>query len=590
MINTILGGRYEILEEIGKGGMAYVYKARCILLNRIVAVKVLRDDLDGGDEFLKRFNTEAQAAASLTHSNIVSIFDVGADNDKHYIVMEYVDGITLKEYIVQKGRLDYREALDIAYQIADALQAAHEKNIVHRDIKPHNILVTEDRNIKVTDFGIARSGTGNTLSTDDDILGSVHYISPEQAKGETVDNRSDLYSLGIALYEMISGKVPFDADSPVAVAMMQIEGKAAPIQIDNVQLPPALNQIIFKAISKEPDMRYQNALEFKNDILKLIENPSYVLPDGDIYFLVSDDTLSEKGLFHDVPVQHVSKKTKYTMIFLAALTSLSIVVGGCFVAKVNVFSVIKDIFSSDSVTVPSLIGKTLEHAQTECQNVGFHLIIENEVSDDNAEPGTVVSQHPLQNEKAEKGETIKVTINKSGDSLLDDYTGESYKTAQKQLEDAGFTVDIIFEESKKSEDTVLRQSPAAGSKPKKNSTVTLYVSAGIFEDDNYKTVPTLTGKTYSKCVSLLSSSGLSLGTVSGVSEPHSDDIVISQAIPAGSLVKKGAAVGITLESSHREETPSDSTHEYSSDDSNNNISNENEETDNAQSGDESDEN
>lgn len=553
MINTILGGRYEILEEIGKGGMAYVYKARCILLNRIVAVKVLRDDLDGGDEFLKRFNTEAQAAASLTHSNIVSIFDVGVDNGKHYIVMEYVNGITLKEYIAQKGRLDYKEALDIAYQICDALGAAHDKNIVHRDIKPHNILVTEDRNIKVADFGIARSGTGKTLSTGDDILGSVHYISPEQAKGESVDNRSDLYSLGIAMYEMISGKLPFDADTPVAVAMLQIEAKPELISIEDINIPPAVHQIIFKAISKEPSMRYQNALELKNDILSVIENPDYLIDDGEMYFDIAG-TNNDSLVLDGVSTAKVTKKTKYTMIFLAVVTSLALVLGACMIANFDLFASLKNVIS-DSHTIPSLVGKTLEEAQALCKTEGYTLIVEDEISDSDYAPGTIVSQDPMDSENAQKGDTIKVVINKSSDSLLGDYTGDSYKTAQDELEEAGYFVDIIFEESKKEEDTVLRQSPKAGTKLKKNATVTLYVSAGINEDDNYKTVPTLTGNTYSKCLSLLHSSGLTLGTVSGVSDPHDDDIVISQAIPAGSMVKKGAAVAVTLQSTRVPDLP-----------------------------------
>jgi len=573
MIKTILGGRYEILEEIGKGGMAYVYKARCILLNRIVAVKILRDDLEGGDEFLKRFNTEAQAAASLTHQNIVSIFDVGEDNGKHYIVMEYVDGITLKEYILKKGKLDYQEALDIAYQIADALQAAHEKNIVHRDIKPHNILITEDKNIKVADFGIARSGTGHTLSTDNDILGSVHYISPEQAKGEFVDNRSDLYSLGIALYEMISGKVPFDADSPVTVAMMQIKDVAAPLLGGNATLPVGVQQIVFKAIAKDTEMRYQNALEFKNDILNLIDNPHYTLTDGKKYYNFSSQ--GEQEVYREQSSEsQLSSPKKSLAIFLAALTALLVVGIGCVVANVNIFTAISSIFTSAEYIVPDLSGKTYDEARSICEDLGFSVVVQKEISDSSEKPGTVISQEPFANEEAEEGTTIKLTMNKAAKSTLDDYTGKLYKNVQDELEDEGYFVDVIFEESKKDEDIVLRQSPAAGTKPKKNSTITLYVSAGIAEDDNYKTVPTLTGKTYSKCVSMLTASGLSLGTVNGADSVHDDDVVVYQAIPAGSLVKKDTAVTITVECSHKTDDtqPDSQTNEpINSDDTENNI-------------------
>ncbi|MBR2404116.1 MAG: Stk1 family PASTA domain-containing Ser/Thr kinase [Clostridia bacterium] len=554
MIKTILGGRYEILEEIGKGGMAYVYKARCILLNRIVAVKVLRDDLEGGDEFLKRFNTEAQAAASLTHQNIVSIFDVGEDNGKHYIVMEYVDGITLKEYILKKGKLDYQEALDITYQIADALQAAHEKNIVHRDIKPHNILITDDKNIKVADFGIARSGTGQTLSTDNNILGSVHYISPEQAKGEFVDNRSDLYSLGIALYEMISGKVPFDADSPVTVAMMQIKDTAVPLADDDGSLPIGVQQIVFKAIAKEPKHRYQNALELKNDIINLIENSHYMIPDGKKYYGLSaqkDDAFRKERNSHT----KLSPIKKSLIIFVGALTALIVVGVGCAIANVNILSAISSVFTSTEHIVPDLAGKTYEEAQDICEELGFSVVIQKEIFDSSQNPGTVVYQEPYANEEADKGITIRLTMNKASKTTLGDYAGEPYKNVQQELEDAGYFVDIIFEESKKEEDVVLRQSPAAGTKPKRSSTITLYVSAGIAEGDSYKTVPNLIGKTYSKCVSMLSAAELSLGAITGVDSIHDDDVVVHQAIPAGSLVKKDAAVAIKLECTH----PSDDT-------------------------------
>ena len=379
MINTILGGRYEIIEEIGKGGMAYVYKARCVLLNRIVAVKVLRDDLEGGEEFLKRFNKEAQAAASLAHPNIVSVFDFGFDKGRHYIVMEYVDGITLKEYIIKKGKLDYTEALDIAYQIADALSAAHEKNIVHRDIKPHNILITEDRNIKVTDFGIARFGTGNTLSSTDDILGSVHYISPEQARGETVDNRSDLYSLGISLYEMLSGNVPFDADTPVAVAMMQIKDAAKPIDLgkDNA-LPTGVQQIVLKSIFKETKNRYQNANELKTDILNIIENPDYQLPEADSFYYSETKTSPNDDAAYTKHKTLTSKKKKLLSL-LAALTAFIIVTAVSLITSESFVKSVQDAFSTNNYIVPTLLGKTLDEAQSICKGGGFEILVQNEM-------------------------------------------------------------------------------------------------------------------------------------------------------------------------------------------------------------------
>ena len=565
MINTILGGRYEILEEIGKGGMAYVYKARCILLNRIVAVKVLRDDLDGGQEFLVRFNTEAQSAASLSHPNIVSIFDVGEDQGRHYIVMECVDGITLKEYITKKGRLDYKEALDIGYQIADALEAAHEKNIVHRDIKPHNILVTPERNIKVADFGIARFGTGNTISADDDILGSVHYISPEQAKGQRVDNRSDLYSLGISLYEMISGKVPFDADTPVAVAMKQIKENAKPIVIEGETVPEGVQQIILKSIRKDVDKRYQSASEFKNDILNLIENPDYVFENEDYNDF---DLLSDDNEYNKKPVKQITKKTRNILVISGALTALLCVTIGVLATTGSFLNTVKSVFSFDSLKAPNLIGKHLDEATKICNEIGLKIVVE-ETNDSQYEPGIVVSQIPEESKTISEGSEIKLKVNKDVLSAVPDYTGKSYKVAQTELKKAGYKVDLVYEESKKSEDCVLRQSPPGNSQLKKGTTITLYVSAGISVGDDYKTVPTLLNTSYSECLNLLEENELSVGEIDSVETPHDDDVVISQAIPQGSLVKKGSAVGITLRCDHEEEKDENSAEDSGDEDNGN---------------------
>ncbi|MBQ7900729.1 MAG: Stk1 family PASTA domain-containing Ser/Thr kinase, partial [Clostridia bacterium] len=277
MIGMVLGNRYEILEEIGSGGMANVYKAHCRLLNRMVAVKVLKKELEEDTEYLKRFNVEAQAAASLVHPNIVSIFDFGYDSGYHYIVMEMIDGITLKQYINDTAPMDCKDALGIAYQICDALSVAHQHNIVHRDIKPHNIMITSDHRVKVTDFGIARATVGSTMTADTSILGSVHYISPEQARGSVVDGRTDLYSLGVVLYEMLTGKVPFESDSPVAIAMKHIEEKPVNPREYNPEITYSVEQLVLKAMSKDINERYQKAGDFNRDIMKLLENPDAVI-------------------------------------------------------------------------------------------------------------------------------------------------------------------------------------------------------------------------------------------------------------------------------------------------------------------------
>ena len=273
LIGKMLDNRYEILEKIGNGGMATVYKAKCHVLNRFVAVKILKDEFTTDTEFIKKFNSEAQSAASLTHPNIVSIYDVGNEDNLYYIVMELIQGKTLKEIIIEDGILSWKWSVNIAIQIASALEVAHKNNIIHRDIKPHNIIITEDGIAKVTDFGIAKAVSNSTITAFGTTIGSVHYFSPEHAKGGFTDAKSDLYSLGIVLYEMLTSKVPFDADTPVSVALKQVqEEPVEPIEY-NSQIPQCVNQIILKAMQKDPNYRYQNATEMLEDLTRALKNP-----------------------------------------------------------------------------------------------------------------------------------------------------------------------------------------------------------------------------------------------------------------------------------------------------------------------------
>ena len=266
LVGITLGNRYDMLEKIGTGGMATVYKAKDTLLNRYVAIKILRDSLEGEEQVVSNFIKEAQSSASLVHNNIVSVYDVGEENGLNYMVMEYVDGITLKEYIKQKGALPWQEACDFAIQIGQGISEAHSINIIHRDIKPQNILMTKDKTLKVTDFGIARAVAGETTVVGGSALGSVHYISPEQARGGFTDARSDIYSLGIVLYEMLTGKVPFDGDTPVSVALMHLEKEPVNVKCVNLDIPTDLAYVTMKAISKEQSNRYQNVQEFVDDL------------------------------------------------------------------------------------------------------------------------------------------------------------------------------------------------------------------------------------------------------------------------------------------------------------------------------------
>ena len=293
----LLGNRYEILEQIGNGGMATVYKAKCHVLNRFVAVKILKDEFTTDYEFIKRFNSEAQAVASLTHPNIVSVYDVGHEGNLYYIVMELIQGKTLKEIIISEGPLAWKWSLNVAIQIASALETAHKNNIIHRDIKPHNIIITEDGMAKVTDFGIAKAVSNSTITAFGTTIGSVHYFSPEHARGGYTDAKSDLYSLGVVLYEMLTGKVPFDADTPVSVALKHIqETPVEPIKL-NPAIPLSVNKIVMKAMQKETNSRYQNASEMLKDLTLALKNP-----DGDFVNIVN--------VPHDFPTQTIA--TVYT--------------------------------------------------------------------------------------------------------------------------------------------------------------------------------------------------------------------------------------------------------------------------------------
>ena len=291
LIGKMLNNRYEIIEKIGNGGMATVYKAKCHVLNRYVAIKILKDEFTTDSEFIKKFNTEAQSAASLTHPNIVSVFDVCNEGNLYYIVMELIQGKTLKEIIVEDGILSWKWSVNIAIQIASALETAHKNNIIHRDIKPHNIIITEDGIAKVTDFGIAKAVSNSTITAFGTTIGSVHYFSPEHARGGYTDAKSDLYSLGIVMYEMLTGKVPFDADTPVSVALKQVQEEPVdPIKY-NPNIPISVNRIILKAMQKDPNLRYQNATEMLKDLSLALKKPN---EDFVVLAIKSDDSPTQK--------------------------------------------------------------------------------------------------------------------------------------------------------------------------------------------------------------------------------------------------------------------------------------------------------
>lgn len=521
LIGKVLAERYEILEEIGSGGMAVVYKAKCRLLNRFVAVKVLRPDLQNDEEFVRRFNVEAQAAASLTHPNIVSIFDVGNEDGLHYIVMEYIQGITLKEYIDEKHILPWREAAGYAIQIAQGLEQAHKNSIIHRDIKPHNIIIKNDGVLKVTDFGIARANVQQTVTCEDSAIGSVHYISPEQARGGYTDERSDIYSLGIVLYEMLTGTVPFDSERPVTVAIMHLQEKPVPPRERNLSIPLALERIVLKAISKEISSRYKNVSEMIADlesvindptreVVQAVENPENETEDMDVTKkmpAVKLETIEKVEVLEEVDekevnsvkktvkkpakrqsVDVVDKKKEKKVIFIAVACAVAVIllISAAFLSITGIGGMV---FGSETVDIPDIEGMLYDEAvekyvDIESENAEYKFnIIKGNTVENKLEEGTILSQDPEPGSKVKKKEVIVITVEISGGSskiTLKNYTRyKDSRNVELEIEDMGLRAEFVEEFS----DTIptgsiISQEPEAGSSVKKGDTITFYVSKG----------------------------------------------------------------------------------------------------------------
>ena len=559
MIGKVLADRYEILEEIGRGGMAYVYKAKCKLLNRIVAIKVLRNDLDESEDFLKRFNAEAQAAASLVNPNIVSVYDVGSEGDIHYIVMEYVEGVTLKDYISIKKVLSWQEAVRFAMEICSGLSAAHSHGIVHRDIKPHNIIVTEDGQVKVTDFGIARMVSSSTLSANESVLGSVHYFSPEQARGRYVDHKTDIYSLGIVLYEMLSGHVPYDGDTNVEVAMKHIEANPKPLCEINPDIPKAVEMITFKAMKKETVSRYQSVDTMREDLKAVLRNPDKLPETDNISDDISDGYTKKINVIDDVgtevlvdtpkedsdikkkKISSMDKKTKIIALVSAVLIVAVIAVIG--VLSFNMFgSGLKE-----ELEVPYILGLSVDEAKSVAKDAGFTIEVEEElVYSDVFADGTIAEQEPQGNSVTKESDIIKVKL--SGvpveEVILGDYKGGNSISVEKELKKLGFEVEIVEEESEDMEEgKVIRQEPKANTKLMNDSKVTLYVSSG----DPKPKVPDVEELTLNRARRELEEVGLKLGNVKYIFDDNVEKgIVIFQHTAADEKVNEGSEIDLDV--------------------------------------------
>ena len=545
----LLGNRYEMIENVGNGGMATVYRAKDHVLNRDVAVKVLRDEFTTDDEFVKRFNAEAQSAASLAHPNIVSVYDVGSEGDVHYIVMEMIKGKTLKEIINEDGALSWKWSLNVAIQIASALETAHKNKIIHRDIKPHNIIITEDGIAKVTDFGIAKAVSNSTITAFGTTIGSVHYFSPEHARGGYTDAKSDLYSLGVVLYEMVTGEVPFNADTPVSVALKHMqEDPQEPIEI-NPKIPEAVNKIIMKAMQKDVNLRYQNATEMLKDLSLALKNPS-----GD--FVVTEkrpefETQRIKSIYDksEKPERRTGKEDNKFVAFIKNHKALSIVVGCIllFILSIVITKVAIGIFTKADVQVPDLVGMEQSEAQKTVEGLKLKYEKKSEEYSKDIPQGYIISQDPsyMPNYKVKEKSTIKVIVSLGRNVVtMPKVTGMKIDEATTTLEALGLKIEVEEEYSTKVEaGYVIEQDVKADTEVDSGETVKIKVSKGIEK----VTVPDLIGKSEADAKSEIKSAGLKLKTTATTEDTTKDDgVIVKQSLEAGSEVDKDTAITITV--------------------------------------------
>lgn len=587
-VGMFVADRYEIMGKIGAGGMSDVYKARDHILGRFVAIKVLKTEFSEDVNFVVKFRTEAQSAAGLEHPNIVNIYDVGSESGMHYIVMEYVEGVTLKTYIEKKGSLTYKEAVSIAIQVGRGMEAAHAKNIIHRDIKPQNILISTEGKAKVTDFGIARAVSNNTISAD--VMGSVHYASPEQARNGFVDAKSDIYSLGIVMYEMVTGRVPFDGDTTVSIAIQHLQEEMKAPGIYAKDLPVSLEKIILKCTQKSPDRRYRNTSELLADLKQVL-----VHPDAD-FVKIADGSLNRTRVMDDREVKEIKNarapreeaRERYEEPeeeesgeeeeegFLNPRLEKAVTIGGIIAAVIivaivvylvgNIFGIFggsSDAKKKKDTEEPSVIntehvkkeqvsmikvtGMTFEEAQAALHKLKLGIKEAGTQASEEYKKGQILSQDVEEGESVEINTTIHVYISTgAGEIKVPNVLGYDSDAAMNMLKDQNFTPlrDYAFSDTVAS-GKVISQSPESGAAAKKGDTVKIVVSQGREAVE----VPDVRNRSVEEATGMLSDKGLTVsGTTSEPSDTAAKGTVIGQSVDPGKFVDKGTGISLVVSS------------------------------------------
>lgn len=565
MNKKILGNRYEIINKIGEGGMARVYKAKDQLLNRHVAIKVLKSELHDDSEFVMKFDKEAKAAASLSHPNIVNVYDVGEDEETKFIVMELLEGTTLKDIILSHpGFLDNNEIIDIIYQIASALEHAHQNNIIHRDIKPENIVIDHTNSVKVADFGIARAVTTSTIVNTKRVLGSVHYSSPEQARGSVVDYRTDIYSLGILAYELATKRLPFNGDSEISIALKHIKGQVLPPSEINKDISPGLEKIILKSIKKNPDERYSDATALLSDLdkaMRRLDDEIVInhldVDSGETKYLPD----LEDGDFMSKPIKKKRKNNhKKPSVF-----SIMVVILVALILTLGVFTIMSldDIakrLDNEVVVVPDVVGMEAKAGSRKLTEIGLSVDATRRKKSETVPAGYIISQSHEPGDNLKKDYTVEIVISEGNDLIVvPNVINDDFSDGKIEIENSDLVLgEIVYEYSELPMDTIIDQEPLAGQEVPANSKVRIIVSQG--PEEAIVLLPSLEGLTLAQAEDRLDRINVNIGNITyQESTEFEEGVIIDQSIESGEEVTEESFVDIVISqnSEEAEETPTE---------------------------------